>query len=167
VALPSSLGAPAPLPAATATAAAATMPSPAPRGGAPIALEFEENPALAGRPRLSQDGSLLPGPRGAVGGPRGDTPDSTYPASFAGDASNLTSMPKTREVWPTWQPWRPTLLSRAWRRFRKEKEGAEPEPGAGSEPSAASARSEPRDFAERGQGVERLATDRLDEPPQR
>jgi hypothetical protein len=130
--------------------------SPQPVGA--IGLEYVDDPALAGRPRLAADGTLIPGPR-PVGDPTGYGPDPTYPASYSAGGSSPASVPRTREVWPTRRPWRPTMLSWMFQRFRKP-EGAKPA-GPGS------SQGEPGDLAKRRQGVERIASDRPDEPAQR
>jgi hypothetical protein len=138
-------------------------PSP-PESGEGIALERVDDPALAGRPRLSRDGTLIV-PRPQNGDPTRYGPDPTYPASYYAPGAAPTSVPKTHEVWPTRTPWRPTLLSRVFQRFRGKTGGANP--AAAPATVAASARSKPRDLAERGEGVERVAADRLDKPAQR
>ena len=98
-----------------------TLPAPGPA----ITLEFDGDPTLAGRPRLASDGTLVPGPRPRFEGETVATygPEPTFPASYAADGGAPTSVPKTREVWPTRRPWRPTVFSRIFQRYRKD-EGA-------------------------------------------
>lgn len=153
------------LPAAAEDAA----PSP-PRSDPSIPLEQVDDPGLAGRPRLQQDGTVAPRP--SQGDPTRYGPEPTYPAAYYDNPAAPTSVPKTREVWPTRQPWRPTLLSRIARRFRKVEdppEDSRPPSASTSKPASApaSARGEPRDVAQQGRGVERIAGDRLDEASQR
>ena len=138
-------------------AEAIAAPAP-PERGAAIALEYADDSVLAGRPRLSNDGSVRSGPRS--GGERTRYgPDPTYPAAYYAEGSAPTSVPKNREVWPVSRPWRPTLLPRVWRRLR--------EAVTGSATPGSSAVGEPHNIAEPGQGVERVVADRLDEPTER
>jgi hypothetical protein len=136
-----------------------------------LELEVEEDPVLAGRPRLRHDGTVTPRPAGGDPTPYG--PDPTFPASYYAGGSAPTSVPKTREVWPIQPPRRPSLLSRLIRRFRGDDDEGNAVPASASAsasastPVPASARGEPRHLAERGRGVERIAADRLDEAPQR
>jgi len=128
------------------------------QGGEVVALEYADDPILAGRPRLGDDGRVRPGSRSS-GDPTHYGPDPTYPAAYYAGGSAPTSVPKNREVWPVMRPWRPTLLPRVWRRIR--------EAVAGSATPASRAVGEPHNVAETGQGVERVVADRLDEPTER
>jgi hypothetical protein len=177
--------------AAVGSASVAVAGAALPRRDGAITLEYvdAEDPALAGRPRLAADGTMIPSPRprpGAGADPTRYGPDPTFPASYYAGGNAPTSVPRTREVWPgAGAPSsRPTLLSRIWRRFRTTDgtsttagpgaqaiaaagPGAAPAPAPAPASAPGSAGGEPRDLAEGGQGVERVAADRLDEPSER
>jgi hypothetical protein len=160
-------GGPSPEPVAAVNAdpsVGSVAPSPPPTGGSTsphqgevVSLEYEDDPAPAGRPRLASDGRRVTPPLPlVVPAPAREGPEATYPASFSSapvpspalapapapapaptptDSSALTSIPKTREVWPTRQPWRPRLLPRVVGWFQKAGGRNEPAERAAS-PSA-------------------------------
>jgi hypothetical protein len=124
--------------------AVAETPALAPPGGeGAIPLEYEDDPALLGRPRLSNDGTLIPGPRRG-GNPVSYGPEPTYPTAYYAPGTAPTSVPKTREVWSDARPRRPSLLARVLGRVRKAVGGDD----AASVPTSTG--SEPRDLAQRG-----------------
>jgi hypothetical protein len=111
----------APSPARAASAPA----SPAPARGDAITLEYADDPAtatatatppapaLAGRPRLDRDGTLVPGPRRGRD-PVAYGPEPTYPAAYYPGGAPPIPAPRTREVWPEA---RPSFIERLWRRI--------------------------------------------------
>jgi hypothetical protein len=87
-----------------------------PQSGEVVALEYVEDPVLAGRPRLGNDGSVRSASHSG-GDPTRYGSDPTYPAAYYAEGSAPASVPKNREVWPALRPWHPTLLPRVWRRI--------------------------------------------------
>ena len=123
--------------------------------------DIDNDPVLAGRPRLRP---ATPDGRGAAGWPGGALPAASFPASYyaadpdARTAVATASAPSPSPSSPSPARPRRSLLSRLFRRPGKRGDAA---------PAAPSVRGEPRDLAQRGDLVDRVAADRLDESPER
>jgi hypothetical protein len=144
---------PAPEPAAVLATVApvpATEPSPSGRSGI-IELEYSDQPALAGRPRMRADGAVLP-PRRTERGPERYGPEPTYPAAYYAEGSAPASVPRSREVWPAPHSGRPNLIARLWQRLhRASGTGAPTSAATGSGVVRASDGPEPGDVAKAGE----------------
>jgi hypothetical protein len=135
-----------------------------------IALEYVDDPQTTGRPPMGAAGAAVRAQRSRFG-PTRYGPEPTYPAAYYPTGSVPMPAPRTRELWPGTGTARPALLARVWRRLRTATGGDRGNTPAATPADAnsalASAGTEPRNLAEHGEGVERIAFDRLDESAKR
>jgi hypothetical protein len=139
-------------------------PASEPQAGSGIALEYVDRSGLSDRPEQRAVGPVRLS-RGSRNGPTTYGPEPTFPAAYFA-AERAPAAAKTREAQPGRDPGRTPLVSRLWRRLRKVAGGRDDAP-AGADTDLALARGESRDVPKRSEGVERIATDRVDEASQR